>query len=380
VLRYSEIKDLRGQRNTPWRRQLDRLSCSTQPLPTEYDPRMPDDPREQDRGTKRPVRALSLLSGGLDSRLAVCVLRDQDIEVHGAVFTSPFFGAAAAREAADQLGIPLHVLPFTEDILVLIAAPPHGFGAGMNPCIDCHARMLNRAGAFMEANGFDFLSTGEVLNERPMSQNRRSLETVAKASGYPDRIVRPLSARLLPETRPETLGWVDRNRLLAIEGRSRKPQFELAARYGIRDYPQPASGCLLTEPNFAARLRDLKAHEGLDDLRQIERLKVGRHFRLDERTKLIVGRNERDNEWLAAQARADDLVLSPVEVPGPTALLPAAATPMHVEKAAAICARYSDAPPGGGVKIRVQSATDASDRTATPLSPDVCEGLRIGRT
>jgi tRNA U34 2-thiouridine synthase MnmA/TrmU len=338
---------------------------------------MANDPARQDPAGKRPIRALSLLSGGLDSRLAACVLREQGIEVHGVVFTSPFFGAAAARAAADQLGIPLHVLPFTDDILALVRNPPHGFGAGMNPCIDCHARMLKRAGAFMDAEGFHFLSTGEVLNERPMSQNRRSLEIVAQSSGYPDLVLRPLSARLLPETRPETLGWVDRNRLLALEGRSRKPQFELAERYGVRDYPQPAGGCLLTEPNFSARLRDLKAHEGLEDVRLIERLKIGRHFRLDERTRLVVGRNERDNEWLAAHADARDLVLSTVDVPGPTALLPACASPSLLRQAASICARYADVPTDGSVRIQVLPAGDVGELTATPRPRQECEALRI---
>ena len=316
------------------------------------------------------VRALSLLSGGLDSQLAVCVLREQGIDVHGVVFESPFFDSAAARKASAQLGIELHVLDFTGDILELINDPKHGFGSCMNPCIDCHARMLRRAGEFMEKEGFHFLSTGEVLNERPMSQNRRSLQVVADESGYPDLIVRPLSAGLLAETRPEKMGWVDRTKLLSLHGRSRKPQMELARKYGVHDYPAPAGGCRLTEPNFSKRLLDLKEHEGLKDLGMIRLLRVGRHFRLAGNLKVVIGRNEADNAFLEAHAVPGVLVLRMAEVPGPTCLLPGHADEEQVRLAAALCARYGDCPQDKPAVVEITSVQGIRHMEVVPAPRD----------
>ncbi len=305
--------------------------------------------------TVAPIRVLSLLSGGLDSQLAVCVLRAQGLDVHGLAFVSPFFGDTNPRRAAAQLGIPLHLVDFTDDIVGLVEHPPHGFGGGLNPCIDCHARMLRRAGERLEEFGARFLSTGEVLNERPMSQNMRSLGLVADASGYGDLIVRPLSALLLPETRPEREGWVDRQRLLALEGRGRKAQFQLAETYGLKQYPTPAGGCRLTEPNYVRRLRELKQHEGLRDARSLGLLLVGRHFRLADGSKLIVGRDQRDNNELERIATPADLLLTPLpDVPGPSALLPAGADPEAVQLATRICASYADGAALGPVTLCVR--------------------------
>jgi tRNA U34 2-thiouridine synthase MnmA/TrmU len=327
-----------------------------------------------------PVRALGLLSGGLDSRLAVCVVREQGIEVHGIVFDSPFFNLAAARSAANQLKIPLHIVEFTPDILELIRHPPHGFGACMNPCIDCHARMLRRAGEFMQQNSFHFLFTGEVLNERPMSQNRKSLDVVAADSGYADTILRPLSARLLPETRMEQQGWVDRTRLLALEGRGRNPQFTLAKHYGLTEYPTPASGCLLTDPAFCRRLKDLKTHEGLANTSLIRLLKVGRHFRLESGARLIVGRNESDNLRLEEMAPIADYALQVEDIPGPTALLIGSAAGNALETAAALCGRYADAQGLASVRITARSTTTGEVRTlnAPPMPAAAVSALMVG--
>ena len=327
---------------------------------------------------RKQVRALSLLSGGLDSQLALCVLREQGVEVHGVSFDSPFFNIEPARAAAARLGVPLHVVDFTADIVELLRHPAHGFGRCMNPCIDCHGRMLRRAGELMARMGFDFLATGEVLNERPMSQNLRSLRVVAELSGCPELVVRPLSARLLPETRPEREGWLERGRLLALEGRSRKPQFDLALRYGIGEYPTPAGGCRLTEPNFSARLRELKQHEGLDDVRALRLLRLGRHFRLAPRVKLIVGRDAADNAALEALARPDDVVLWLESVPGPAALLGPAADEALVATSAAICARYSDAPRGLPVEVCVRTGEGERRVSATAMAPADVDRLRIG--
>ena len=225
------------------------------------------------------TRAIGLLSGGLDSRLAARLMTEQNIEVLGVAFVTPFFGSEKARQAAEQLKIPLQILDITQPHWAMLRQPRYGYGKGLNPCIDCHALMLREAGKLMETIGADFLFTGEVLGQRPFSQTRPSLRAVEKASGCLDVILRPLSARLLPETRPEREGLVDRSRLLDISGRSRKRQMALAENYGLNDYPAPAGGCLLTDPIFSRRLKELLAHSPEPELREIELLKTGRHFR-----------------------------------------------------------------------------------------------------
>jgi len=313
-------------------------------------------PIAMDFDTPEPVRALLLLSGGLDSQLAVCVLREQGIDVHAIVFKSPFFFIGAAKRAAAQLNLPLHIYDFSKDVISLLDNPPHGFGKCMNPCVDCHALMLRRAGDMLGEFGAKFLATGEVLNERPKSQKREALNIVATDSGHKGLILRPLSARLLPETIPEQKGWVDRSRLLDLEGRGRKRQFALAEKYGLKEYPTPASGCRLTEPNFCKRLHDLREHEGLDGVRSIKLLCYGRHFRLADRLKIVVGRNEHDNAVLEGRAELYDIVLKPHDVVGPTGLLPFTAGEEQIRQAAAICARYSDSRSGEPVRIRVRTA------------------------
>ncbi len=324
-----------------------------------------------------PVKAFVLLSGGLDSQLAVCLLKEQGLDVTGVSFESPFFDAANARRAAERLHVALDVLDFTADILGLLKAPRHGFGACLNPCIDCHIAMVRRAGEWCASRGGHFVATGEVLNQRPMSQNRRALETVARESGLADRLLRPLSAGLLPETEPERLGWVDRTRLLSLYGRSRRAQLELAARYGLTDYPTPAGGCRLTEPHFAARLKDLRAHEGLEDLRAIRLLRVGRHFRLAPQVKLIVGRNQRDNEMLMSLSRPDEILLRAIGVTGPTGWLPGHATPDEMRRGACICVRYSDAPAGEAVDVEVRQGDRIWREKASAAPDDEIEGHRV---
>ena len=323
------------------------------------------------------IRALALLSGGLDSQLAVCVLREQGIDVHGVFFESPFFDADGARAAADQLDIPLHIVNFSADIVSLLDRPKHGFGSCMNPCIDCHALMLRRAGEMLAEMGFHFLATGEVLNERPMSQNRGSLDIVGKESGYDDLILRPLSATLLPETKPERVGWVDRSRLRSLSGRGRKLQLALAERYGLKNFPAPAGGCRLTEPNFCKRLRDLKQHEGLQGVRSLQLLRCGRHFRLDPTVKLIVGRNEAENAVLEGGAELYDLVLKVEEVPGPSGVLPFTASEEQVLLGAAICVRYSDSGPGTPTSVRVRSSRDARKVSVLAADPDAVNSLMV---
>ena len=299
-------------------------------------------------------RALGLLSGGLDSMLAATVLREQGIEVAGVVFVTPFFGPERARESAASLGISLIEQDITEIYLPLLYNPPHGFGSRHNPCIDCHTLMLQQAGAIMEAQGFDFLYTGEVLGQRPMSQHKGSLVLVARESGYPELILRPLSAKLLTPTRPELLGWVDRERLLDISGRGRKRQMELASRYGITKYPTPAGGCLLTDPRYSVRLKELVARTDKPSRQDLELLKWGRHFRLPGGAKAVVGRTQRENEAISRLIAPGDLVLRVQGYPGPLVLVPEGADVNGVEEAAALAATYSDAPLGQEVDVTSQ--------------------------
>lgn len=283
-------------------------------------------------------KGLSLMSGGLDSQLAVRVLQRAGATVEAVCFASPFFGVEAAKRAADALGVKLHIVDFTDDEIGLIENPPHGFGGAMNPCIDCHALMIRRAGELMARLDYDFVATGEVQGQRPMSQNRQALGVVEKCSGLKGRLIRPLSARLLEPTIPELEGKLNREQLLDLSGRGRERQIALAAEFGIVDYPSPAGGCKLTEAGFCRKLRDLKDHEGLGDRRLVELLPVGRRFRLPGGTSVILGRDRTENAVLCGEK---GVVVSPVNVPGPTALLPAVVDVADLALARALVCAYS---------------------------------------
>ena len=265
--------------------------------------------------------------------LAVRVLQDQDIEMTGITFQTPFFGPESAQKAAKQLGVTLRVIDIGAVHLEMLKNPKYGYGSQMNPCIDCHALMLETAGGIMDAEGFDFLCTGEVLGQRPMSQRKDALRAVDKLSGYGGYILRPLSAKLLWETVPEELGKVDRQRLLDIHGRSRKVQMALAAHYyGIQEYPSPGGGCILTKAGFADRLRDLLTTQEEVGLHDVELLKCGsRHLRLPSGRRLLVGRIHADNLKLQELAREEDLLLGVKGVPGPTGLIAAQVSEQEVE-------------------------------------------------
>ncbi|MDI6852639.1 MAG: tRNA 4-thiouridine(8) synthase ThiI [Deltaproteobacteria bacterium] len=300
----------------------------------------------------RTIRALGLFSGGLDSMLAAAVLRRQGIDVTGVTFITPFFGAERARQSAAHLGMPLLEVDLTEKFLPLIYRPPRGFGRYHNPCLDCHILMIREAGDMMAKSGFDFLFTGEVLGQRPMSQHRGALNSVAKESGYGEVLLRPLSAKLLPPTKPELLGWVDRERLLDISGRGRKRQMALAREYGITEYPSPAGGCLLTDPRYSARLKELLARSAEVSRQDLELLKWGRHFRLPTGKKAIVGRTHKENEAIASLKHPADLICKIKNFPGPTVLVPGSAGGEEAAMAAALTAAYSDAPEGQPVTVK----------------------------
>jgi len=317
------------------------------------------------------VRGLGLCSGGLDSILAALVLARQGIAVTWIAFETPFFTAAKARRAAGRYRIPLIVQDITEVYLEMLKNPHCGYGKQMNPCLDCHALMFRLAGAVMMENGFDFLFSGEVAGQRPMSQTKPSLRYVEKHSGFQGLIVRPLSAQLLPITAVEAKGLVNRDLLLSFCGRSRKPQIALAKQMGVTDYPAPAGGCLLTDKGFGTRLRDLLAHRPDCRRSELELLRFGRHFRLDPTVKLIVGRTQTDNDSIQHLVDPNhDMVLTVRGYPGPTGLLPADASADAITRAAAICAGYTKAPPNQDVNVLVQGPSGGSTVTVMPLAPD----------
>jgi len=322
------------------------------------------------------VKAIGLLSGGLDSLLAAKLLQDQGIEVVGVAFKSPFFGVQRAKEAARILGIPLRVVDITDELMEIVKDPKHGRGSGMNPCIDCHALMIRKAGEMMAEEGAQFVFTGEVLGQRPFSQNRRALRIVEEESGLGDLLLRPLSAKRLPTTRPEREGWVDRERLLGLHGRGRKVQLELAEAFGIKDPPSAAGGCLLTDPTFSRRLRDLLEHFPDPSRRDVELLKVGRHFRLSPGTKAIVGRSRGENEKLQAIATPEDLLMEADGHPGPVLLIPGGGRETDWPRAAAICLRYSDSPKDRPGRVRCRGKWEGSIETF-PLPPEECERLMV---
>lgn len=287
------------------------------------------------------TKALALVSGGLDSILAAKLIKDQGIEVTGVCFKSAFFGPENAIRMAKTIDIPLIIIDFTEEHVTMTRNPKHGYGKNMNPCIDCHAMMLRLAGELMEKTGADFLITGEVLNQRPMSQNLKSLNIVKKDSGYGDRILRPLCAKNLPPTDMEKEGLVDREKLLDIMGKSRKVQMELAEKLGIKDYPSPAGGCSLTEPNYSRRLKDLYENEKEFDIKDIELLKLGRHFRLPSGVKVISTRTAEEYKSIKPYIRDNDIVFDAVDYSGSTIILRGSPSPGDISMAAGIAARYS---------------------------------------
>lgn len=296
------------------------------------------------------MKAISLFSGGLDSILATRLISEQGIEVEALHFRLVFVSGedtkwsdADSRKVEEILGARLKIWDVSEDFLEVVKHPAHGYGKNVNPCIDCKIFMLKKAKEYMNGAGASFLVTGEVLGERPMSQGKNMMRHIEKEAGLDGLILRPLSARVLNPSVPEKEGWVDREKMLDIQGRSRRQQFELAERYGIQDYPTPAGGCLLTVPAFAVRVKDLLAHDSGFGLNDVDLLKVGRHFRFSAKTRLIVGRKEEENEKIQSLSRSGDLLIRVAQFPGPVSLLRGEPDPGEVEKAAAITARYSKA-------------------------------------
>jgi tRNA U34 2-thiouridine synthase MnmA/TrmU len=320
---------------------------------------------------ERKPKALVLLSGGLDSMLATRLMLEQAVEVEAVHFRTPFSGQNEpfVEKFCKGLGVKLQTIVLDDEFLEIVVAPKHGHGSQMNPCIDCRILELKKAKELAEKVGADFLVTGEVLGERPFSQRKDVMLLIEREAGLEEKVLRPLSAKLLPETKPEKNGHVNREKLHAIKGRRRTPQMTLAKELGIVEYPNPAGGCLLTEPRFADRLREHLEHEKRLTAFDVGLLRIGRHFRVGN-TKVIVGRNEEENEKLLSIAKMNS-GLSTLEVKdymGPVTVIVGEADTETIKKAAAITVRYSDASKDASVALGYDGVDGKKDIEAIAIS------------
>jgi tRNA U34 2-thiouridine synthase MnmA/TrmU len=342
------------------------------------------------------IKAVGLLSGGLDSTLAARVLLEQGIEVVGLHYSTGFcmndHRRALARadedpkrmrneglRAGSDLGIPIEVLDAGEAYLRMVLNPKHGYGKRANPCIDCRIFMIHGAAEYMREHGGDFIFTGEVLGQRPMSQHLQALNLIEKECGIPGLLLRPLSAKHLPPTIPEQRGWVDRERLLGISGRSRKEQMAWSERWGIQDFPQPSGGCCyLADENFARRFHDKRLHARPEEIRRDELilLKVGRHFRLTPAVKIIVARDEAENHFLARFERPG-WRFEALGCGSPLTIVEGDPDADLKQLIASITARYSDRRGEPLVEVAARYAGREEILRVPPVADQVLEAFRI---
>jgi len=268
----------------------------------------------------KKIKAIVLFSGGLDSMLAAKILLKEGIKVLPVFFQSYFFGPKIAKKSAEVLGLKLKLIDFSEEHLKIVKKPKFGYGSAMNPCLDCHILMLKKAKELMKKEKFDLVATGEVLGERPMSQNKNALNLIEKESSLKGYLLRPLSAKLLAPTILEKKGLIKRKNLLDIKGKSRRRQIELAKKFKIKDYPMPAGGCLLTDLEFGKKLKELLENCPDFNGNDVETLKLGRHFWFDK-AKIIIGRDEVENLKIRQLVKNGDVLVEIKNYPGPTSLI-----------------------------------------------------------
>ncbi len=334
---------------------------------------------------KRKHKAVALYSGGLDSTLAILAVLRQGIEVKAVTFLNHFGCDISDRSscsqnpfsAAGKFGFEVKLSHLSDKFMEIVKSPKFGHGKNMNPCMDCRILMLREARDFMEMTGADFIITGEVLGQRPMSQRRDALDIIDRETGMKGLVLRPLSAQLLKPTMPEERGIVDRAMLYNFSGRSRKAQMALAREFGLTEYPAPAGGCLLTEPNYSYRLRELLVHDPNPSLLDLQLLRVGRHFRLSPVCKIIVGRDKTENENLLKLADSEGTLLRVLGHGSPLTLVRGNEDRDILFTAAAICARYSDARDLPEADIKVSNGHAEFVIKVSPANLSVIEALKI---
>lgn len=308
---------------------------------------------------KKNRRALALFSGGLDSALAIKIIKDQGVEVIALNFVSHFFGGKneKAEKMAEQLGIKVEYVHFEKRHTEVVKNPVYGRGKNMNPCIDCHSLMFKVAGELLEKYDADFVISGEVLGQRPMSQNAAALEKVKKLSGMDELIVRPLSAKLLPPSKPELEGWIDREKLLDIQGRSRQTQMEMMEKFGLREYPSPGGGCLLTDPAYSDRLSILEKDGFLQEEYSFlfNLIKKSRFYRLDKGKYLFVGRDQETNEQVAKYKELGSFYLCGHKIPGPHILGYGNFSEEELNTVKELFSRYSKAKGKEEIEVRINN-------------------------
>jgi hypothetical protein len=334
------------------------------------------------------TKAVALYSGGLDSTLAILVMLRQDIDVTALTFLTHFGCDISDRsscsknpfKAAEQFGFSIKLCHLADKFLEIVKNPKYGHGKNMNPCLDCRILMLKEAKEFMKLIGAQFIITGEVLGQRPMSQRKETFPLIDREAGLEGYVLRPLTALNLKPTIPEQMGIVKRELLYGFSGRSRKPQIALAEEFGLKDYPSPAGGCLLTDPIYSYRLKELLEHNYDPSLKEINLLRLGRHFRLSKTCKAIVGRDDEENRAIQAIAQGGDILLKVEGYGSPLVLLSGSPEEEEIRLAASICARYSDAKRLPSVEVIIFREGQRCRVNAIPASDILVSSLRIEPT
>jgi tRNA-uridine 2-sulfurtransferase len=332
-------------------------------------------------------RAVALYSGGLDSTLAILAVMKQGIEVKAVTFLNHFGCDITDKSscsknpfaAAQQFGFEVKLCHLSDKFINIVKNPKFGHGKNMNPCMDCRILMLNEAKVFMEMVNADFIITGEVIGQRPMSQRRDALDIIDRETGLRGHILRPLSAKLLKPTIPEQKGIVNRDLLYGFGGRTRKPQMALAAEFGLTDYPAPASGCLLTERNYSYRLSESLAYDKDPSPDDLNLLRVGRHFRLSDTCKVIIGRDEGENNAILAIVGEKGLFLRIEDHASPISVIRGEANDELVRIAASLCARYSDGKHLPELHVKIWNGENASSLTVRPADTTIIDHYKIER-